>query len=106
MNKAQKEAQYGLLKSEEECMKALEKAYKQAMSDLKKQIKEWGDEGNLTPSQVYQKKWQEAVYGQVSGIIDNMHANQYDTMQGYLTGCYEDSYAGVMYDLTKHLNKR
>lgn len=101
MNKAQKEAQYGLLKNEEECMKALEKAYKQAMSDLKKQIKEWGDEGNLTPSQVYQKKWQEAVYGQVSGIIDNMHANQYDTMQDYLTGCYEDSYAGVMYDLTK-----
>lgn len=98
MNKAQKEVQLGLLKSEEECIAALEKAYRAALKDISAQIKQYqGDD--LTQSQIYQKQYQEALYAQVEAILDNMNASQYGTIQGYLSGCYQDSYAGVMYDL-------
>lgn len=101
MNSAQREVQLGLLQSEEECTKALEKAYEQAMRDLKAQIREWGDEGNLTPSQVYQKRWQESVYQQVSDVLETMQDEQYRTIDAFLNDCYTDNYVGVMYDLTQ-----
>lgn len=98
MNKAQKTVQLGLLQSEQHCIEQLEKAYKQALKDINAQIKQYqGDE--LTQSQIYQKQYQEALKAQVSAILDKMQADHYGTVQGYLKGCYEDSYIGVMYDL-------
>ena len=98
MNKAQKTVQLGLLQSEQQCIEQLEKAYKQALKDINAQIKQYqGDE--LTQSQIYQKQYQEALKAQVSAILDKMQADHYGTVQGYLKGCYEDSYIGVMYDL-------
>lgn len=98
MNKAQKEVQLGLLKSEEECVKALERAYRAALKDINAQIKQYqGDD--LTQSQIYQRQYQEALKAQVETILDKMNADQYGTIQGYLSGCYQDSFAGVMYDL-------
>lgn len=98
MNKAQQQAQLGLLKSEDECIKELEKAYNRALADIKAQIKQYSGD-DLTQSQIYQKQYQEALKGQVEAILDNMQASHYGTVQGYLKGCYEDSYIGVMYDL-------
>lgn len=98
MNKAQQQAQLGLLKSEDECIAALEKAYNRALADIKAQIKQYSGD-DLTQSQIYQKQYQEALKGQVEAILDNMQASHYGTIQGYLKGCYEDSYIGVMYDL-------
>lgn len=98
MNKAQKEVQLGLLKSEEECIAALEKAYRAALKDINAQIRQYqGDD--LTQSQIYQRQYQEALKAQVETILDKMNADQYGTIQGYLSGCYQDSFAGVMYDL-------
>lgn len=98
MNKAQQQAQLGLLKSEDECIRELEKAYNRALADIKAQIKQYSGD-DLTQSQIYQKQYQEALKGQVEAILDNMQASHYGTIQGYLKGCYEDSYIGVMYDL-------
>lgn len=100
MNKAQKAVQLGLLQSEQQCIEQLEKAYRQALKDINAQIKQYqGDD--LTQSQIYQKQYQEAMKAQVSAILDKMQSDQYGTIQGYLKGCYEDSYTGVMFDLNQ-----
>ena len=50
-------------------------------------------------SKIYQKQYQEALKGQISAIVDNMNSQQYDTIKGYIEGCYESGYVGTMYDL-------
>lgn len=94
----QKQAETSLLKDEAEAMKAIEKAHKQAMKDIKAEIKRLSEK-EQTPSVIYQKKYQEALLSQVSGTIDKMHDSQYATMKDYLDGCYEGGYIASMYDI-------
>lgn len=121
MNRWQKEVQQSLLDSEAEAVKALEKQYKAALKDINEKIKLFDsnlmvlDEALATAtdpeeikwiqsmqrSKVYQKQYQEALKGQVSGILDKMHSDQYSTIDSYLHNCYETSYVGTMYDVAK-----
>lgn len=113
--------QQSLLDSEAEAIKALEKQYTAALKDINEKIKLF--DSNLTDlnealtaatdpeeikwiksmqrSKVYQKQYQEALKGQVSGILDKMHSDQYATIDSYLHQCYETSYIGTMYDVAK-----
>lgn len=121
MNRWQKEVQQSLLDSEEEVVKALEKQYKAALKDINEKIKllesnlmvldealaaatdpeeiKWIQ--SMQRSKVYQKQYQEALNGQVSGILDKMHSDQYSTIDSYLHNCYETGYIGTMYDIAK-----
>ena len=54
---------------------------------------------SLKRSKVYQQNYQEALKGQVSGILDKMHGDNYATIDKYLNGCYETGYVGTMYDI-------
>lgn len=121
MNKWQKEVQQSLLNSEAEAIKALENQYKQALKNINEKIRiftanimELDDSISVSTdpdeqarllsmkqSKIYQKQYQEALKGQVSGILDKMQSDQYSTIDRYLHDCYETSYVGTFYDLAK-----
>lgn len=50
-------------------------------------------------SKIYQQNYQKALQGQVSGILDKMHGDNYATIDKYLNGCYETGYVGTMYSI-------
>ena len=52
-------------------------------------------------SKVYQQNYQKALKGQVSGVLDKLHGDNYATIDKYLKSCYETGYIGTMYDIAK-----
>ena len=122
MNKWEKEVQQSLLDSEEAAIKELEKQYAAALKDINEKVKLFQSDIDLLDqalsqdglddatkallqsqkqSKVYQQQYQKALKGQVSGILDKMHGDNYATIEKYLNGCYEIGYIGTMYDITK-----
>lgn len=119
MNKRQKDLAQISLDAEKEVLDKLEKEYARALKDINEKVKVFAadieqlenaidtttDEAqkglliSQRQSKVYQKRYQEALQGQVSGILDKMHGDEYQTIDEYLKNCYEDSYIGTLYDL-------
>ncbi|MGD6877845.1 phage minor head protein [Bacillus infantis] len=105
MNKAQKETQQAFLDSEKKTIKELKQVYSQALKDCDEKIRELSSRADMNPdnlqSIIYQKQYQEAIKGQLEGVLANLQSNQYATVSEYLTKCYEDGFVGNMYDLQK-----
>ena len=120
MNRWQKEVQQSLLDSEAEAIKELEKQYAAALKDINDKVKLFqadidlldqalSQDGlddatkahlqSLKRSKIYQQNYQKALKGQVSGILDKMHGDNYATIDKYLNGCYETGFIGTMYDI-------
>ena len=120
MNKEQKEVIQLQLKAEEDIIHELEKQYKTSLNEINQKVKlfeydiEMLDEAINTVgmdesakavlqsqkrSKVYQKQYQEALEGQISGILDRMQGNNYSTIESYLKQSYEDAFIGTMYDI-------
>lgn len=120
MNKWQKEVLASLLDSEEAVIHEIEKQYKKALKDINekvklfesdiKQLQEAINADGLDDaakavlisqqrSKVYQKQYQQALQGQISGILDNLHGAEYASIEKYLKECYTDGYIGTMYDI-------
>lgn len=114
--------QASLLDSEEAALKELEKQYNAALKDINDKVKQFQTDIDLLDealsqdglddttktllqsqkrSKIYQKQYQQALQGQVSGIVDKLHSDHYATLDKYLHGCYETSYIGAMYDISK-----
>nr|DAG08831.1 MAG TPA: minor capsid protein [Caudoviricetes sp.] len=122
MNRWEKEVQQSLLDSEESALKELEAQYARALKDINEKVKGFQADIDLLDealsqdglddaarallqsqkrSKVYQQQYQKALQGQVSGILDKLHGDNYATIEAYLKGCYEDGYIGTMYDIAK-----
>ena len=122
MNRYEKEVQQSLLDSEEAAMKELEAQYARALKDINEKVKGFQADIDLLDealsqdglddatrallqsqkrSKVYQQQYQKALQGQVSGILDKMHGDNYATIDKYLKDCYEDGYIGTMYDISR-----
>lgn len=122
MNKWEKEVQQSLLDSEEAAIEELEKQYAAALKDITDKVRRFQADIDLLDdalsqdglddaaknrllsqkrSKVYQKQFQEALKGQVSGILDKMHGDNYSTIEKYLSGCYETGFVGTMYDIAR-----
>lgn len=120
MNRWEIEVQRSLLDSEEAALKELEKQYAKALKDVNEKVKLFQADIDLLDqalsqeglddttrallqsqkrSKIYQQNYQKALRGQVSGILDKMHGDNYGTIDKYLNGCYETGYIGVMYDI-------
>lgn len=118
MNRWEIEVQQSLLDSEEAAIKELEKQYAKALKDVNEKVKLFQADIDLLDqalsqeglddttrallqsqkrSKIYQQNYQKALQGQVSGILDKMHGDNYATIDKYLNGCYE---AGFM-DISK-----
>lgn len=122
MNKWEKEVQQSLLDSEEAAIKELEKQYARALKDINDKVKSFQADIDLLDqalsqeglddatkallqsqkrSKVYQQNYQKALKGQVSGVLDKLHGDNYATIDKYLKSCYEAGYIGTMYDIAK-----
>ena len=122
MNKWEKEVQQSLLDSEEAAIKELEKQYARALKDINDKVKSFQADIDLLDqalsqdglddatkallqsqkrAKVYQQNYQKALKGQVSGVLDKLHGDNYATIDKYLKSCYETGYIGTMYDIAK-----
>ena len=120
MNKRQKIVQQDFLNNEEAVIKRLKQVYNQSLKDITKKSEELQDRINsltmatlqgdmdeeakkqlqsMIQSKVYQKQYQDALKKQVGSILDTMQVEEFKTVAEYLNKCYEEGFAGTMYDL-------
>ncbi len=101
MNKRQLEVQKSLLQDEKKVIWLLKRMYQQAAIDCEKKIRELAgrtDMENLR-SIIYQRQYQEALKKQLDGILDALQNREFENIAEYLSGCYENSFLGTLYDL-------
>ena len=100
MNKKQKQVQQSLLADEKKVAAELRGIYSQALADIDTKVQALlARQDANTPTVIYQVQHQLALRKQISGILDQLHAGQFTTIEKYLEDCYTNGYAGVMYDL-------
>lgn len=98
MNKREKEVMQRQLAAEQEVIKELEAQYKRALHEINLKIRILqGDD--LTQSKIYQINYQQALKGQIEGILEKLHGDEFTSIQEYLKECYTDSFIGTMYDI-------
>ena len=89
------------LNSEKRTLQELKQVYQQALKDCEKKIRELSARTDMENLQtiIYQKRYQEALKGQLEGVMATLQSNSYATVSDYLARCYQDGYIGVMYDI-------
>lgn len=98
MNKREKETIQLQLEAEEDILKELAGQYEAALDQIKEKIKVLqADE--LTQSKAYQIQYQQALKGQIEGILEKLHGDEYTTIQQYLSNAYTDAFIATAYDI-------
>lgn len=98
MNNPEKQVIKFQLDKEQEAINDLERQYKQALRDIEDRIRMLQSD-ELTQSRIYQIQYQKALKGQVEGILDKLHGDEYATIQQYLHDSYQDGFIGTMYSV-------
>ena len=98
MNKREKEFLQHSLDSEAKVISELEKQYKKALDDIDRKIRLLQSD-ELTQSKIYRIEYQKALRGQIEGILEKMHGDEFSTIQDYLHNCYTDGFIGTVYDM-------
>lgn len=98
MNKRELEVIKGQLDSEDKVLSELAKMYEKALRDIQMKIRMLQSD-ELTQSRIYQIQYQKALAGQIEGILEKLHGDEYSTIQKYLSDSYTDAYVGTMYNL-------
>ena len=101
MNKVEKEISKANLKAEDKTMKELQQIYKKARQDVQDKIAELNARTDMQNLQsiIYQKKYQQAILGQINEALADLSSGQYKTIEQYLTDAYDNGYIGMMYSL-------
>lgn len=76
----------------------LEKQYKKALADIDLKIRIL-ESDELTQSRIYRLEHQKALKAQVQAILDKLHADEYSTIEQFLSASYTDGFLGTMYDM-------
>ena len=98
MNKRQKEIMQVQLDNEKAVLAELEKQYKKALRDIERKIMIL-ESDELTQSRIYRLEYQKALKQQVQAVLEKLHADEYSTIQKFLTGSYTDGFLGTVYDM-------
>lgn len=96
MNKREKEIFELDLDNEDKVLSDLERIYKKAMRDIENKIRLLQSD-ELTNSRIYQIQYQKALKGQIEGILEKLHGDEYSTIQKYLSDTYTNGFVGTMY---------
>ena len=101
MNKAEKEVARYMLQSEEKTLKELKQLYKQCKKDCLEKIAQLNARTDMINIQtiVYQQKYQKMILEQIKDVLEHLEKNEYQTVQEYLTDCYENGFIGTMYSI-------
>lgn len=98
MNNRQKEVIGQSLADEKTVLKALTDNYTTALADIKKNIREL-QANPLTQSKAYQLEYQKQLETMVSGVLDTLQGNNFNSIAEYLQNSYTNSYIGNLYDM-------
>ena len=98
MNSRQKEVIGQALADEKAVLKALTDNYTTALADIKKNIREL-QANPLTQSKAYQLEYQKQLETMVSGVLDTLQGNNFNSIVEYLQNSYTNSYIGNLYDM-------
>ena len=98
MNKRQKEVLQHQLDSEKEVLEQLTKQYQRALNDIDRKIRIL-ESDELTQSRIYRIEYQKALKKQVEAILEKLHADEYSTIQQFLSNTYTDAFVGAAYDM-------
>lgn len=98
LNKAEKAVEQYKLDQEKAVLRKLELHYEYALNGINERLQAL-QAAPETQSKVYQKQYQETLKKQVSAILENLHANEYSTIDQYMHDAYTTGFVGTMYDL-------
>lgn len=102
IKKHDKEILQATIDSEKAVIEQLKKAYEQALKDINDQLAGLMSRADSDRQYVvYQKEYQEALQAQISGILDQLNAKEFDSVADYLNECYKDGFISVLYSLNK-----
>lgn len=102
MKKYEKEILQAFLGNEDEVIKQLKATYEQALKDIDEKIKVFMSRPDANMQYViYQVEYQKALQKQISGILDELQANEFETISEYLLKSYEEGFVSSMYSLQK-----
>ena len=99
MNKQEKELAKLELKGERDVLEQMREHYKVALERVNAEIAKLSDRSDLPG--IRQRRYQEALAEQIGGIIDDLGSGCYQTLESYLSECYEQGFVGTMYNLQK-----
>lgn len=98
MNKRQKEVLQHQLDSEKAILEQLTRQYQRALNDIDVKIRILQSD-ELTQSRVYRIEYQKALKKQVEAVLEKLHADEYSTIQQFLSDTYTDGFVGTAYDM-------
>ena len=96
MDKRTKEVVQAQLNAESAVMKELEKVYRAALDAINERIRLL-QTGEITQSTIYHIEYQKTLKAQVSAILDKLQADEYTSLEKYLTDNYNIGFAGAAY---------
>lgn len=98
MLKRQKEVIQHQLDAEKEVLKKLAQQYQKALNDIDIKIRIL-ESDELTQSRIYRIEYQKVLKKQVEAILEKLHADEYTTIQQFLSDSYTDAFVGTAYDM-------
>lgn len=99
MDKRQSEVEKLLLEYEKDCLKDLQKAYTEALADVKLRLKGLLAREDQTQSVIYQIQLQEQIQQQIETALNRLKSGSITSVNDFLNKTYEDSYLGVIYGI-------
>ena len=96
MDKYTKEVVQAQLNAEAAVMKELEEVYRAALDAINERIKLL-QTGEITQSTIYHIEYQKTLKAQISAILDKLQADEYTSLEKYLTDNYNIGFAGSAY---------
>jgi hypothetical protein len=98
LNKRQKEILQHQLDAEKEVLDKLKKQYQRALWDIDIKIRVLQSD-ELTQSRIYRLEYQKVLKKQVEAVLEKLHADEYTTIQQFLSDTYTDAFVGTAYDM-------
>lgn len=100
MKKHEKEVTQAELDAEKKVLRDLEEQYQTALKDIDDKVAQLlGRSDADMPNVIYQVQHQKALRSQIHGILEQLQANEFQTISDYLTASYQQSFVGTMYSI-------
>lgn len=99
MDKRTAEVEKLLLEYEKDCLKDLQKAYTEALADVKLRLKGLLAREDQTQSVIYQIQLQEQIQQQIETALNRLKSGSITSVTDFLNKTYEDGYLGVIYGI-------
>lgn len=101
MTKAQRQVVRRQLLDEKAVLSRLRKDYKEALSRVDSKIQELMGRQDLTPSVIYQVRYQRMVKGQIEEALGNLRSGACQHISDYTEGAYKTAFIGAQYSMQK-----